>query len=115
MSTCVYLSRRLIAVYETKTRKKTNLSYDQFSHVQSYKGKKGYAPELLLSMDNPGNKISFVTIEPDVYNSLLTKHSYPTLALHVSAILIDVEKMVVRKEEYIDTFYKEHKGVPSLI
>ena len=95
--------------------KDSNLSYDQFSHVQSYKGKKGYAPELLLSMDTPGNKISFVTIEPDVYNSLLTKHSYPTLALHVSAILIDVEKMMVLKEEYINTFYTEHKGVPSLI
>lgn len=81
----------------------------------AYSGKYGYATQLLLSMDSPGKKISFVTTEPEVYDSLITEHSYPALAQHVSAIMIDVEKMVVRKEEYIDTFYKDHKGVPSLI
>ena len=64
-------------------------------------------------MGATNKKLSLVTTEPEVFKQIL-KRPVTLLALHVSAILIDISKMIVVNETYLNTFFDDHKEIPTL-
>ena len=67
----------------------------------------------LLDSIKPNEKLSFVTTSKEVFKNLLSC-SFPLLAIYISAILVDLNRMCVRQEEYLKTYLTINDELPRL-
>ena len=68
----------------------------------------------LLKMLKAGEKISFVTDNEEDYKQL-QKQELPASMIHASSILIDIDSLTVRKENFIRTACEYSNMIPRLI